>query len=782
MPLLLNISDDSSPTRNILCGSIYCLDMRCTVLIQGNIQISLFIQEGFLIMESFVEVQATMPKSSKVICATICPTKISVKTEKTYKAKKMTEILNIIVALLNSGGGKLVLSYERSPPPTHIMDCVRMIEQKLEMLIGCAKMVSKIRKSSYPNRIDFLVMASDGLITLNYNLYLPTKAQVLAVPSTDPPEELKNVIDGQNSLACKELSSCKEDFFKGQYVGFEEDVDVQFKSLKAGATKCVTLADRVVNKSNKLASYVSAFANHKGGHVYYGINDNGIVEGEEVSNKDEIIKKVNNAINKLIWPDHCCKPKRGQEWDIFFVPVKNNEGEEIPTIFVIVIAVACCSGGVFVNVPESYHIVHGNVKPMSLKVWKTKLSASAISSATEDNQPLATSDRVGKQTPACPVQVPTVPTHLAPQTNSKDESCSDVSKQFDAPSVYLNACCLALQQRSTLQPSQGPSHIWSSVKNRDSFISLTTMLVKFRNNDNMTDFHRLSNWFKENRPKSNACVVAVKAEKIAVAYKNHQFQKADHLLEKLDELVQKFVKDASMLESRVLYLKSRVKRAKGNFEQSYEIATAGLQKVQLIQPGFISVWSYLNAAFLANVLSNRERDDNKCEALRKEERMFLEWAQRDALTLKHVPAEMIDLEQKLHIYQAMSFLGCPLTGEASNGPHHVTQPEDLKNASLHLDEVYKLGELTHFRMIQCLFVKSDLLLQCSASSSHPDRDHKSSCHCVEEALGLAREHHFEEMIEYSEKRLEAFVRDSSNDNDSEWLKELGVDCLTELEN
>ena len=733
-------------------------------------------------MESFVEVQATMPKSSEVIYATICPTKISVKTEKTYKAKKMMEILNIIVALLNSGGGKLVLSYERSPPPTHIMDCVRMIEQKIEMLIGCAKMVSKIRKSSYPNRIDFLVKASDGLITLNYNLCLPTKAQVLAVPSTDPPEELKNVIDGQNSLVCKELSSYEEDFFKGQYVGFEEDDDVQFKSLKAGATKCVTLADRVVNKSNKLASYVSAFANHRGGHVYYGIDDNGIVEGEEVSNKDEIIRKVDKAMNKLIWPDHCCKPQRGQEWAIFFVPVKNSEGEVIPSIFVIVIAVACCSGGVFINVPESYHIIQGNVEQMSLKVWKTKLSASAIPSATEDNQPLATSDRLGKETPACPVQVSTVPTHRA-QTNSEDESCSDVSKQFDAPYVHLNACRLAVQQTSALQPSQGPSHIWSSAKNRDSFISLTIMLVKFRNNDNMTDFHRLSKWIEKTRPQSNACVVAVKAEKIAVAYKNHQFQTADRLLEKLDELVQKFVKDALMLESRVLYLKSRVKRAEGNFEQSYEIAMAGLQKVQLIQPGFISVWSYLNAAFLANVLSNQERDDKKCEALKKEERTFLEWAQRDALTLKHVPAEMIDLEQKLHIYQAMSYLGCPLTGEASNGPHH-TPPEDLKNASLHLDEVYKLGEdkLTHFRKIQCLFVKSDLLRQRSASSSHPDRDCESLCHCVEKALELARKHHFEEMIEYSEKRLEAFVRDSSNDNDSEWLKDLGVDCLTELEN
>ena len=58
----------------------------------------------------------------------------------------------------------------------------------------------------------------------------------MVVPSTDPPEELKNVIDGQNSLVCKELSSYEEDFFKGQYVGFEEDDDVQFKSLKACAT------------------------------------------------------------------------------------------------------------------------------------------------------------------------------------------------------------------------------------------------------------------------------------------------------------------------------------------------------------------------------------------------------------------------------------------------------------------------------------------------------------------------------------------------------------------
>ena len=61
----------------------------------------------------------------------------------------------------------------------------------------------------------------------------------------------------------------------------------------------------MTGKDNKFSCYVSAFANYNGGHTYYGITDDGLVESELISNekdKREITKKVGKAINKMIWP------------------------------------------------------------------------------------------------------------------------------------------------------------------------------------------------------------------------------------------------------------------------------------------------------------------------------------------------------------------------------------------------------------------------------------------------------------------------------------------------
>lgn len=709
-------------------------------------------------------------KSNTVIHAMISPTKISIETEKMYKKKKMDEIVADIVALLNSGGGKLALSYEKSPPKAHIMDCVRMIEQKIKELIGGATMVSKIGENTFPNRIDFLVEASACLTTLNYNLYLPTKAQVIAVSPTDPLEELRKVIDGKKTLRmCKAFAEHETNFVKDQQVEFEEDADVQFKSVKAVPAKCVTLADRVVNKSNKLLLYISAFANHHGGFIYFGINDTGIVEGEEVTNKEEIIRKIDKAISKIIWSEPSHKPKRGREWEIFFERVKDSEGKSIPSTFVIVIAVACCSGGVFVDVPESYHIVRGKVEQMSLEVWKANFMSSTASAA-DNRQPLVsvTTDCGRNEIQVRPVQASTGETS---NTNSENQSCLHVSKQR-APSVGEDpSACTAIQQANALAvlsivdlpPSQGPTHAWSSAKNRNNFIRLTTSLVKLRNNNKIEEFNQFCDLVMERYPNSEAYLVAVKAEKISVAYKNHQFTKADSLLKELTELVRKSTQDTPMLESRVLYLVSRIERAKQNYEKSYELAVDGLQKIQFIPAGFITVWSYMNAAFLASVLSSEESDDEKRGNLRREERKFLECAQRDNMSLKHLPVdEMVDLEQKLHLYQAMSDLGCPMTGDAKIRGANVVSQEDLDNASRHLSEVNRLDlevlELSHFRKNQCLLLESSFL-RLRATNSSPYQmeqrfeNRKRSFRRAEEALSLAREHHFEEMVSYSAKHL-----------------------------
>ena len=105
---------------------------------------------------------------------------------------------------------------------------------------------------------------------------------------------------------------------------------------------------------------ISSFANHRGGHVYCGINDkDGVVEGEEISDKNIIEKKVEKAVNKMIWPEEIGQPKRGEHREIFFEPVLDENCKAISSIFVIVIYIAPCLGGVFTEEPECYEMVEG---------------------------------------------------------------------------------------------------------------------------------------------------------------------------------------------------------------------------------------------------------------------------------------------------------------------------------------------------------------------------------------------------------------------------------------
>jgi hypothetical protein len=165
-------------------------------------------------------------------------------------------------------------------------------------------------------------------------------------------------------------------FLKGTNSGLLESKIVQLKHVKAGPSKRIKQADRMTGKDNKFSCYVSAFANYNGGQSYYGITDDGLVEGELISNekdKREITKKVGKAINKMIWPEQIGQSKRGEHRDILFEPVLDENSKPIPSTFVIVIYIAPCLGGVFTEVPECYEMVEEKVKKMSSATWKKRI-------------------------------------------------------------------------------------------------------------------------------------------------------------------------------------------------------------------------------------------------------------------------------------------------------------------------------------------------------------------------------------------------------------------------
>lgn len=303
---------------------------------------------------------------------------------------------------------------------------------------------------------------------------MPSTRQVMAVPVAEPLQEIKdiiqrNIVEEEGSL----IGSHQKQFVKGKKSGLVEDVDVQLKNLKASSSKCVTLADRITGKSNKFTSYVSAFANYRGGHIYYGINDAGIVEGETITKKEqeEVLKKVTKIINKMVWPQKVGKhSQRGTHWDIFFEPVQDTNGNAVPSTFVIVIYVASCSGGVFTEEPESYHLVGGEVQKMSFQDWW--------------------------------------------------ENFTGVGKHARLLSV----------------PSRVSRLTWSSKRNRRVFEEVTTMLIQHRNDEKMKDYNALCKVAVKHFADSNAALV-VTTDNVIVASKSSYFGKAKSLLEQFPALL-----------------------------------------------------------------------------------------------------------------------------------------------------------------------------------------------------------------------------------------------------
>ena len=192
------------------------------------------------------------------------------KSEKAYRESQLTVIVGIICALLNSDGGQLNIEFEDD---TILGDAangiLRTIEQRLIDINGSCVYYAKVkmRKRNVKKQLVFMVDSSQSLCTMNYNLYLPTDRQVISISPWETPETIKAILNREVRHQ-EQFENC-HDFVLNTQVPFQESNSIQFKQLKSEKSKCVSFADRMTNKSNKLERYISAFANHNGGSIYF---------------------------------------------------------------------------------------------------------------------------------------------------------------------------------------------------------------------------------------------------------------------------------------------------------------------------------------------------------------------------------------------------------------------------------------------------------------------------------------------------------------------------------
>ena len=217
-----------------------------------------------------------------------------VEENKKFGDTKLSEVIQAVCGLLNSNGGTLKL-YSNAKENFSFDKLFRKFEQRVKELVGCFESCKKfdILASSSDEKYTEVVLkieSSENFCTVNYNLYLPHETQVNLIPPTEPLKNVRAILTGPRLIECEqliELASHRKGFIVGQNIGSPESKTEQFKKVKSEATKSVSLADRMVSKHSRFACYVSAFANHRGGHIYYGIKDNGYVEGEIFPQEDK---------------------------------------------------------------------------------------------------------------------------------------------------------------------------------------------------------------------------------------------------------------------------------------------------------------------------------------------------------------------------------------------------------------------------------------------------------------------------------------------------------------
>ena len=634
----------------------------------------------------------TLP--GQIVHIHISPVKVTSSAKKAFKESKTKEIISAICALLNSDGGKLVMHVrEDSAQEWFVTDSIRKIEQCLVEIVGCSTMVSNISLEKSDQKIVFSVKKSSFLITVNYNLYLPSQTQVISIPSTEAIENVKGVIlNKRETVNVVKIGSHMKKFVKDQNSGLHVAKDVQFKHLKAAPSKCVTLGDRPIGKSNKFACYVSAFANHCGGHIYYGIRDDGTIKGEVITDQrkvDEIIKKVEKTINKMSWPHSLGKPQKGKQWDIFFEPVLDTTSNVLPSIYVIVIYVASCPGGVFTEEPESYEIVDGKVGKLKLSDWKMKLFYPSL----------------------------TVSSH-----------------EHEVPGV-VRRCS------------------WSSGRYQKICYHVNGILMTDINNGNWENFERHKRMLERRFPESDARLVLL-SKQVTAYYRKGSFSKADLALQEYNQ-IWPTSQNVLIFEVIGLYLQAALERCLGNFKTSYEILKDTLFKADQIPVGLITASLYSLMATLRGILDCQAQDSNEKIPLSANEKseILSTKALEHLKKVRESPEIRTDMEQKSHINLAMLHLGCSLSGDIAR--KHVDK-ECLAAANSNLQVVSRCifdgYPLSLLRELQFHFALSILYHRRSQIERHEKRHLlQAAFHYSKKANDLSRKCKFEEMTRYTQK-------------------------------
>lgn len=289
-------------------------------------------------------------------------------------------VLKLACALLNSGGGLLHMHNVEHSGKVQSKDLDTWwsgMESNLADILSGDDLCNYFDfVGNFDDLYLFLfVKTAEHLCTINYHCRLPTDTATHAVTYASAVKLLGK--SGEVS-PLSELPAIPTEYKYGQIEETlkQEGKQIQFKLLSVNKEQGKSFADKVCYFSIK---YISAFANHYGGHIYFGVEDStSAVMGEELDADLEakIANRIQRMMKDFIWGEMGKHPERGTHWDIQFYPVTdcpNNERRRV-----LVMSVCKFPGGVFINCPQSYIVrrsVDGiqSVEQLTFSEWKSEM-------------------------------------------------------------------------------------------------------------------------------------------------------------------------------------------------------------------------------------------------------------------------------------------------------------------------------------------------------------------------------------------------------------------------
>ena len=622
--------------------------------------------------------------------------------------KQDEEFVRTVCALANSTGGRIVLCAKENErySDKDVDDITRKLEQKTSDAFGFLTAVEtisqeKVSGDEEPSELIFNVKAwptSRQPCTVNYNLYLTTESQVKHIDSSETVEKVvENIIEKKRKR--------KEDFAFGSHhrcfafaeaMPLRESKDTQFKCLKDEKSNKCDIVTRM--QSNKLTSYVAAFANGDGGHIYYGIKTHedgpNVVEGQMVKNREKIASGVEKTIKKMLWPKDCGEPKKGKHWEIFFEPVSGDDEKcDSKAKFVIVIAVAPSPLPVFAEKPESYHVVNGQVERLNYTEWEKRLRRHLIS----DRPPI--------------VDIPT----------------------------QVGRC------------------EWSSEEAQQLHFTVLHELVQLRNQGDEAFFKRITE-LQETVDHTGNVKIVVQQQEAAYYFRKGDFQEAETRLVENEGDIGKSL-DVKIHEVRRLYWLSVVKLSQGKLRESDELSTNALQNAELVPPMLIGAWLLENEAGRLEIdiaTSYNPTEPQNCDDLITQcfDKYYEALGQAD-VAQDSPKSGLVQLKQRVHINLARIYLGS-FRGKETITRTTGCQEDHHKKAVEMLATLVRWSDQQGWTMT--LFCKCEYLLaRCEQNIRNWERFgnpefFKKACKNSSKALRKAEKNNFKSICCYAKEQ------------------------------